>query len=167
MTNPAVAHRLSFTVFGDPEPGGSKSGFAIYRGSAAKGTREFTGRVAIADTNKHVARWRALVRQACRPHGRPLIFPCLDGPLVVRFMFTLHRPESVKLNRRPYPSVKPDCSKLVRGTEDEITQAGLWRDDARIVSELISKAYAGNQHADGTPALDVPGCVVDIFEIMV
>jgi Holliday junction resolvase RusA-like endonuclease len=166
VTKPDIVHRLTVVVADKPEPGGSKNGFAIYKGSAKAGTKEFTGRVVIAETNQNIALWRKSVRLACRPNGVPLVYPPISGPTVVRFYFTLALPKSVTLKRRPFPSVKPDCTKLVRGTEDEFTQSGIWEDDARIVSTLISKAYVGGFHPDMTPALPHPGCVVHVYEII-
>jgi crossover junction endodeoxyribonuclease RusA len=163
VLSPAVA----FVVRSNPEPGGNKSGFPIYRGSVAKGTREFTGRVVVAEQNRKVRGWRAAVEFAIRPQGphRPAIADMIQGPLVAKFWFSLKRPGRVPPERLGYPSVKPDCSKLIRATEDAITDAGLWADDARIVALIVSKAYVGGHHADGTPALDEPGCAVEIFTI--
>jgi Holliday junction resolvase RusA-like endonuclease len=167
MASPAVlVPAVAFTVMSSPEPGGNKSGFPIYRGSAAKGTREFTGRVVVAEQNKKVPAWRRAVMDALRPEGPhgPLIAEPVSGPLVVKFWFSLERGHTIPKSRI-YPHTKPDCSKLVRATEDAITDSGLWEDDARVVAEVISKAYVGWWHADGTDALQVPGCVVEIFTI--
>lgn len=152
-----------FSVLDNPEAPGGKGAIPIYRGSARNGTREFTGRVNVVDKNRAVTRWRESVMAACRPGGRPLVSPGLDGPLVVRYFFTLARPATV---RRAYPSVKPDVDNLVKGTGDAITASGLWRDDALVISAVISKAYAGGFHPDGTAALPVPGCVIEIFTIL-
>ena len=40
-----------------------------------------------------------------------------------------------------WPTVKPDATKLWRSTEDGLTGV-LWRDDARIVCQLVRKVYA-------------------------
>src|ERR1035441_4214633 len=47
-----------------------------------------------------------------------------------------------------------NLSKLVRSTEDALTDAGAWDDDARIVECRSGKRYPG----EGPDALDVPGC---------
>jgi len=156
---------VAFRVLDNPEAPGGKAGIPVYRGSRKNGSREFTGRVNVIDKNtRAVALWRSSVMTACRPGGVPLVRPGLDEPLAVRYFFTLKRPASV---RRPYPSVKPDVDNLVKGTADAITASGLWRDDALVISAVISKAYAGGAHPDGTPALSVPGCVVEIYRIMI
>jgi crossover junction endodeoxyribonuclease RusA len=157
---------VGFTVFDDPEAPGGKAAFPIYRGSKKAGTQIFTGKVAITDKNRRVPLWRASVTAAARPNGVPLVSPALTGPLVIRLRYTIKRPVSVSPRVRPYPTVKPDLDNLVKPTQDAITGAGLWRDDALIVSSITSKAYEGGWHADGTPAMDVPGCVVEIFRVV-
>jgi len=154
---------VRFTVLDNPEAPGGKSAVPIYRGSRKNGTREFTGRVAVFDKNSQAALWRRSVAEACRPNGRPLVR--LDGPLVVRMFFTLHRPASITRTKRPYPMVRPDVDNLMKPTNDAITASGLWKDDALVISSISSKAYAEWSHPDGTPALNEPGCVVEIFRI--
>lgn len=153
------------TINDDPEAPGGKNGFAIYRGSAARGTREFTGRVVITDKNPDVQLWKQSVILAARPNGRALVN--LDCPLIVRYRFTLKRPTSVSVRKRPYPIVRPDWDNLIKGTQDALTEAGIWRDDSLIIDGGGSLAYTGYFHADGTPAMDQPGCVVEIFSIKV
>ena len=51
-----------------------------------------------------------------------------------------------------------DLSKLVRSTEDALTDAGTWEDDSRIVHCVASKVFPG-EHAD---ALASPGAVIRI-----
>lgn len=53
---------------------------------------------------------------------------------------------------------KPDGSKLQRSTEDALTDAGLWRDDARVVEWIGVKAYPG-EHPD---ALHAPGARIRV-----
>ena len=162
---PTYELAVAFRVLDNPEAPGGKGAIPVYRGSKRNGTRTFTGRVNVVDKNhKAVTLWRASVVEACRPGGKPLVSPGLNEPLVVRYFFALRRPASV---RRPYPSVKPDVDNLVKGTADAITDSGLWRDDALVISQVISKAYAGGHHPDGTAALTVPGCVVEIYRIMI
>lgn len=161
---PGLVLAVAFSVLDNPEAPGGKAGIPIYRGSRKAGTREFTGRVNVVDKNhKAVTAWRESVFKAARPNGVPVLSPGLDEPLIVRFMFSLKRPPSVK---RPYPSVRPDVDNLTKGTCDAITEAGIWRDDGLIICEMLSKAYCGYFHADGTPALEIPGCVIQIYTIL-
>lgn len=157
---------IRITVRDNPEAPGGKSGFAIYRGSRKAGTREFTGKVAIVDRNRSVPLWRRSVVSAARPAGVAAVRPVLDGALVVRLMFSLPRPVSISATKRPYPIVKPDVDNLVKPTQDALTDAGVWKDDALVISSVISKAYVNGFHADGTPAMDEPGCVIEIFKIV-
>ena len=49
-------------------------------------------------------------------------------------------------------------SKLARSTEDALTTAGVWADDARVVDEYLSKRYIGDPGA-----LDKPGVLVRVW----
>lgn len=153
-------------VLDNPEAPGGKAAFPIYRGSKKAGTRTFTGKVAVTDHNRLTPLWRRSVVQAARPDGTAIVRPVLTGPLVIRLMFTLPRPHSVSATKRPYPIVRPDVDNLVKPTQDALTDAGIWKDDALVISSVISKAYEAGSHADGTPALDVPGCVIEIFQVL-
>jgi hypothetical protein len=78
--------------------------------------------------------------------------------------FVLARPRTV---RRPYPSVTPDLSKLVRAVEDALTDAGVWRDDALVVRyHELEKRYAAVGEGPGVlisirplAAVSLPGRV--------
>jgi crossover junction endodeoxyribonuclease RusA len=82
------------------------------------------------------------------------------GPVSVEMIFTLPKPKSAPKLRKTMPDRKPDLSKLVRSTEDALTDAGAWEDDARVVECRSAKRYPG----EGPDALDVPGCVIRITE---
>jgi Holliday junction resolvase RusA-like endonuclease len=85
----------------------------------------------------------------------------IAGPVRVRMAFTLPRPKSAK--KGAVPSKKPDLSKLVRATEDALTDAAVWEDDARVVHIDACKSYPS---VDGDHAtrwgLDRPGCVITV-----
>lgn len=165
-----MEHLGSAVVLGQPQEGGNKSAIPIYRGSRAKGTREFTGRHVVLEgkTPKkriQVRAWRELVSEAVRES--PLWkHRGLESPIVAKWYFTMRSPIKIPKERLGFPAVKPDVDKLVRATCDAVTDSGFWNDDGLIVSEIISKAYVGMMHADGTPALDEPGCVIEIFRIL-
>lgn len=140
----------SFHVVGDPAPQGSKS---------AKGYRG--GHIVLVESSKRVAPWRQSVVAAALGAG-----PCLDGPLVVGMVFSLRRPAAAR-KRDVAPYRTPDLSKLARSTEDAITNAGLWADDARVaVYAPLVKAFAG-WPAPGLPAVTAPvtGALVACSEI--
>lgn len=157
---------VKIIVRDNPEAPGGKAAFPIYRGSRKAGTREFTGRVAITDRNTLTPLWRKSVVKAARPDGTAIVRPVLTGPLVLRLLFTLPRPVSISAMKRPYPIVRPDVDNLVKPTHDALTDSGVWKDDALIISEITSKAYVNGYHVDGTCALNEPGCVIEIFRVV-
>lgn len=135
-------------AYGIPGPQGSKK---------FVGLAKTTGRGILVESSKKVAPWRQQVKAAAAlvRDGRPP----LDGNLVVRMTFTLPKPKSAPKRRRTYPNVYPDVSKLARSTEDALVQAGLIRDDARIVGyDKLWKSYP-NEDVD---ALEAPGVRIEI-----
>jgi Holliday junction resolvase RusA-like endonuclease len=144
-TRGAVVTSWAFSVLGSPAPQGSKK----YLGQSR------AGHAILGESSKKVMPWREAVKAAAPPG------PMLDGPIAVRIVFTLQRPKSArKSETRPYRY--PDCSKILRSTEDAITEAGLWRDDA-LVAEFtrLAKVWPGFD----TDALHVPGVVVAAVEM--
>lgn len=160
---------IAFTVYGTPAPQGSKS----FKGHAK------SGRAILVESSKKVKPWRMDVKAAAesfiasadqmretttlvahrgvRVGDRFYPFP-LDLPLRVTMTFTLPKPGSEPKRKRSWPMRKPDGSKLQRSTEDALTDAGLIRDDARIVEWVGAKRYPN----EGIHALDRPGCVITI-----
>ena len=57
----------------------------------------------------------------------------LDCPVRVALWFAMPRPSSAPKRRRTWPMRHPDLDKLVRAALDAITQAGVIKDDARVV----------------------------------
>lgn len=147
-------NEIRLTIIGTPAPQGSKVAFAARKGSRKKGNLEYTGKVTMLEqTRKTLVPWRkAVTEQAAEQYDRPAP---LDVPLSFGMIFLIKRPKSV---RRPYPSVTPDLSKLVRGTEDALKVAGVIRDDALIVRyHELEKRYA----ADG----EQPGVLISILPL--
>lgn len=141
-----VEWHLELFVPGRAAPQGSKQARPIYRGKGA--TREFTGKVATVESSKAgVNAWRGDVRAALIPawDGRPP----LDGPLVLEVEFIRNRPKSAPKSYTPEHTTYPDVSKLVRSTEDAITSAGVWADDARVVRLIASKRNAEHGETAG------------------
>jgi Holliday junction resolvase RusA-like endonuclease len=139
---------MRIVVYGSPAPQGSKS----FKGLAN------SGRAILAESSKKVRPWRQDVKAAAEAVRRQLSAGVLDEPLRVRMTFTLPKPLSAPKRRAVYPSKLPDLSKLVRSTEDALTDAGIWRDDARVIDCVAGKRYPG----EGPDALDAPGCVIVI-----
>lgn len=128
---------ISFFVAGIPKPAGSKRGFFIKK----------INRVVIVDACKKSGDWKTDVKFTAANHysGDPL-----TCPLHVRFVFFTHRPQShfrtgknaalLRDSAPVFPASKPDVLKLSRAVEDALTGI-VWKDDAQIVTELISKRY--------------------------
>lgn len=84
----------------------------------------------------------------------------LDGPLVASMVFTLPKPASAPKRRQTWPQSAPDLSKLLRSTEDALTTAGIWRDDARVVDyRRVAKVFP----AEDDDALRSPGALIRIW----
>lgn len=124
---------VSFTVYGKPQPAGSKRGF--YAG----------GRVIVTDANANSRPWKALVSDAALKEigGRG---PLYRGPLSLSLMFYMPRPKG-HFGRRgllpsapEHPAVKPDVTKLIRAVEDAMTGI-VWKDDTQVVIQQAQKQY--------------------------
>jgi Holliday junction resolvase RusA-like endonuclease len=137
---------IEITVFGTPGPQGSKKFVGVNK----------QGRGVMVESSRKVPIWREAVKWAFVERYGQAERPAVRGPVAVEMVFTLARPKSAK---RARPAVKPDLSKLVRSTEDALTEIGAWEDDARVVCIMASKRYAG---AEG--ALLSPGAMIRIRE---
>jgi Holliday junction resolvase RusA-like endonuclease len=140
---------IEIVVIGSPAPQGSKK-FVGMRG----------GHGVMIESSKAVKPWREAVKWAA--HAARNGAPPLDGALIVRMVFTMPKPQSAPKTRRTYPNRKPDISKLIRSTEDALTDAGIWVDDSRVVGyERAEKVFPG----EDPEALDVPGVRIVIRDI--
>lgn len=120
---------LDFFVAGTPVPQGSKN--AYVRG----------GRAVLVDANPRLKAWRAAVRSAAEEAIAEDGWETLDEPCKVHLGFIMPSP---KRPRWGLPAVKPDIDKLTRAVFDALTDAGVWRDDSRVVSMNVTKRYAGS-----------------------
>lgn len=142
---------MRLVVYGTPAPQGSKA----YLGKTA------VGRGVIVDASAKTRPWRADVKAAAERYikERGAEFETYNQPLLLRMVFSFIRPASVSRKKRSHPGVYPDLSKLARSTEDALTAAGVYRDDALIVEYArLAKVYVG----EDLEALDRPGCLVII-----
>jgi Holliday junction resolvase RusA-like endonuclease len=136
---------IAFTVFGQPEPGGSKRAFVT------------GGRARVVDANPRAKGWKDRVAQVAGEHFQGEL---LDGPLELELTFYSPRPRShyrtgknshrLRDSAPEFPTTRPDAGKLARATTDALTGV-LWRDDAQVVDDHHYKRY-------GAPAR----CVVRI-----
>lgn len=140
---------IEVIVYGSPAPQGSKSFKGMVNGHAV-----------MAESSKKVKPWRMDVKAAAElvRKARGLSTP-LDGPLVVSMVFTMPKPASAPKRRRTWPDKKPDVSKLARSTEDALSDAGLWLDDARVVEYTrLAKVFPG----EDPEALSSPGVRITV-----
>lgn len=137
---------IEITVRGQPAPQGSKKFVGLTK----------LGRGILAESSSKVKPWRQDVVAAAvvAMQGRAM----LDGPLIATMTFTLPKPASAPKTRRSWPCRKPDLSKLVRSTEDALSDAGVWADDARVVSMTVHKVFPN----EGEDALSSPGAVIRV-----
>lgn len=133
----------SFVVLGQPAPQGSKHGFVNPK----------TKRVIIVENSAKVRPWREAVK-AVAPDG-----PKLEGPVALRIVFTVPRPQSAR--KLFYPATRPDLDKLTRSTMDAISDAGLWKDDAQVAFLETAKVWP----QFGDYALHSPGAVIAAVEL--
>lgn len=132
----------TLTVHGIPAPQGSKR---------FVGVSKRTGRGIMIESSKAVKPWRQAVVWAAVEAGKQTMF---TEPLSVEMVFVMPKPKSAKKSAKP--SKKPDLSKLVRSTEDALTDAGVWRDDSLVVACAASKVYTSDH------PLGAPGAVISI-----
>lgn len=138
-----------FDVFGMPAPQGSKK---------FVGTTK-AGRGILVESSKKVKPWRQDVKAAAEAVAE-VLGATLDGPLWVSMVFTMPKPASRPKRKRSYPDTKPDVSKLARSTEDALSDAGLIRDDARIVEYVrLAKVFPG----EDPQSLRSPGVSITIY----
>jgi Holliday junction resolvase RusA-like endonuclease len=149
---------IRIVVYGTPGPQGSKT---------FKGRNRRTGKAILVESSTKVKPWRKAVEAAALlalndlPRDVRRTFP-LDGPIAGRFVFTLRKPTSAPKRRRTWPTTYPDTSKLLRSTEDALTKAGVWVDDARLVEfDRLAKVYPG----EDPEALDQPGVVIELRRV--
>lgn len=134
---------LEITVHGTPAPQGSKN---VNRHGA------------VYESSKRVKPWRDSVisasLDAILAHARDNGWAPLAGPVGLEVYFHFPRPKGhygtgrnagkLKASAPLRPAVAPDLSKLIRSTEDALTEAGVWRDDALVVHVSAGKFYDGH-----------------------
>lgn len=120
-----VLEELNFFVKGTPTPQGSKT---LNRGGGS-----------FRESNKNLPAWRAALVKAAKEmvNDRPGFPP--HEPIYCSLQFFMPRGKTVT---RKFPTTKPDVDKLERAVLDAMTIAGVWADDAQVVSGPRGKRYA-------------------------
>lgn len=119
---------------------------------ARVGRNKSTGRAFIFSDNRKTS-YLSTVAALAHPHRPPAP---LVGPLCVDFVFVVPRPKC--LLAKKYPDglipcpVRPDRDNLQKGTQDGLSRAGFWTDDAQICDGRTSKFYA---ERTGKPRIEV------------
>lgn len=126
-----------------------------------QGSKRHVGNGVMVESCKGLRPWRTDVKlTAVEARGAA---PTLDGPLVARVVFTVAKPSAAPKRRRTWPATKPDLPKLLRAIEDALSDAGLWRDDARVVEyQRLAKVY----HGEDPEALDSPGVRIVVAPVV-
>jgi Holliday junction resolvase RusA-like endonuclease len=122
----------SFEVLGTPEPKGSTKAFVV------------RGRPVITSANPKAKGWAATISEVLQawPHG------LVEGEVYLVLTFTLSRPPSVSVKKRPSHTVKPDLDKLVRCAIDAMTGI-VFRDDAQVTAIEAQKWYGDTPGLEG------------------
>lgn len=134
-------------VPGRPVPQGSKTAFVS----------KSTGRPIVVDKDVRLPQWRMKVTaHAMEALGTT---PPLTGPVGIRIIFTMDRPQShfgtgknagkVKASAPVFPATMPDIDKLMRAILDGLTDARVWLDDGQVVWVQATKVYSDATYAPG------------------
>lgn len=147
-----MGQTISLTVYGKPEPRGSKQAFVPLHPKTKQPYRRQGGGIVVStvDDNRKSKGWMETIAHEARG-----IFPYdpLDGAVRVSLTFFMPRPRyhygtgrnagTLKPAFVEIPhTVKPDRLKLARAVEDALTGV-LYADDAQTVDGPVSKRYAG------------------------
>jgi Holliday junction resolvase RusA-like endonuclease len=139
-----------------------------------QGSKRHVGNGRMVESSPLVKPWREAVVWAVRQQLiRGRVRDPLTGPLEASMVFTLSRPKGhygtgrnaqvLRPSAPARPDVKPDLSKLIRSTEDALTTAGAYRDDALLVGyRRLEKRYV-TDHGAVPDVLDVQGAVIRLY----
>lgn len=120
---------IEFEVYGTPGTAGSKR--AAVRG----------GKAVIFSDSAKIAPWRQDVVAAARA-AMPADWVPLTGPVMLNMTIWLPRPKTAPKTVDILPAKGLDIDKLMRGTADAMTNAGVWVDDSQIIFAILSKFYS-------------------------
>lgn len=132
---------IEFFVPGIPATAGSKKPF-LYKGKDGK------PHASMAPDNKRQKPWMAMVATAAQQAMRGTA--PLTGAVSFEAHYVVQRPRGhfgtgkntgvVKESSPPWPTTKPDLSKMTRAVEDALTGI-VWRDDSQVVESRQYKRY--------------------------
>ncbi|MCC9686937.1 RusA family crossover junction endodeoxyribonuclease [Streptomyces sp. MNU103] len=155
---------FTVTVHGTPAPQGSKD----------PKRNKTTGRIHLVESSKRVKPWRDDVVAACL-RALPRGWTPLTGALEAEMVFTLTRPkthfgtgrnaDTVRPSAPLVPAGTPDLSKLARSTEDALTTAGVYRDDALITDYRRLRKRYHTDHGTLPDVMATAGCVIRLWRV--
>jgi len=134
---------LTIYIPGKAQPAGSKRAFPFKKANGKLGVR-------VSDDNPHARSWKGDVIVAAAQAMCDAGIDTLHGPLELHVTFLRSRPaghfnSKGQLNKKgleeAFPATKPDTTKLLRCLEDALTEAGVWVDDARVVTQYVQKRW--------------------------
>lgn len=118
--------------------------FRVHGLPAPQGSKRHVGHGVMIESSKHVKPWREAVKWAAiealnTNPGWRFDAPLFTGPVELTCRFFFARPKShltskgaLRSNAPTQHAQAPDLSKLIRSTEDAITDAGIWLDDKLV-----------------------------------
>jgi crossover junction endodeoxyribonuclease RusA len=134
---------ITFTVYGIAQSMGSKRAFV------PKGWT----RPIITDSNRNLKSWQSLVADAAsRAIAEQPDWQILEGGVRLTLAFYLPRPKALAKKILAHTKA-PDCSKLIRSTEDALSGI-VYRDDSQVIEIVAGKFYTG--------PTDSPHCNVSV-----
>ncbi|MFD9903858.1 RusA family crossover junction endodeoxyribonuclease [Streptomyces sp. NPDC059063] len=140
-----------------------------------QGSKRHVGGGRMIESSALVTPWRECVAWSAIEARRKGRRPTITGPVALAVTFSLARPkrhfgsgrnaDAVLPSAPARPDVKPDVSKLIRSTEDALTTALVYRDDAQVVEYWrLSKHYV-TDHGRVEDVLDTPGAVIRVWSL--
>ena len=145
--------------------------FVVHDLPAPQGSKKHVGGGRLIESSKYVKPWREAVKHAAlaaiaeHNAGHLVPFVTIDGPVELDIVFTMPRPRAhyrsgrnahlLREHAPAWPHHKPDLDKLARSTFDALGAAGVFTDDARVVTLNASKVYPG-----GYNSLAHPGAMI-------
>lgn len=119
---------LQFVAYGEPISQGSVKAYAV------------GGRAHVVSKNNDLTAWRETVRQAAASAAGNAWEMRMDAAFV-ELRFFLRRPSTAPKTIDVYPITGRDIDKFERAVLDSITNAGIWKDDNRVVDLASKKRY--------------------------
>lgn len=133
---------MKLDVIGIPAPQGSKT--RMPNGAMLDGTST-TGRAKLVE-------WRRAVADAGRAELAANPRPPFAGPTAITISFRFPKVKSDP--HRFWHATMPDCSKILRATEDALVSAGVLSDDRILCRITVTKRYVNDS--------ELPGCTVEL-----